>query len=213
MVVAVTFGESLALLVVTAALTGVLAPIVVQITNRRRLDEQRLFEEDLKRETAFFDAQVQFLNELATAIWGYLEKALAVSYAANYSPPDRFKQVWKAYDDESFARLGQIASQVSMARTLFSSPTANRLDDFYSNWLEGHFDFQLSRMARNPGTKPAEWADWHDEMHQESQRRAADLLRIVAEEAGLTYEQRRQQPESSSWFSSVRSGFGFPKRR
>jgi hypothetical protein len=212
MLVAVSFGESLVLLVVTAALTGVLAPIVLQITNRSRLKEQRLFEEELKRETAFFEAQAQFLKELGTAIWDYLEKALAVSYAAKYSPK-RFKQVWDVYDEESFALMGRIRSQVSMARTLFSSPTATRLHDFYSNWLEGHFDLQLSRMARDPKTEPAEWADWHDEMHPESQRRAADLLRIVAEEAGLTYEQRREQPEPSGRFSSLKGGFALPKRR
>ena len=110
MLLALTLGESLILLVVTAALTGVLAPIVVQITNRRRLNEQRLFDEELKRETAFFEAQAQFLKELAT-IWDYLEKALAVSYAAHLSTPERFKQVWEAYDEESFALLGRIGSR------------------------------------------------------------------------------------------------------
>jgi hypothetical protein len=197
MLVAVTFGESLILLVVTAALTGVLAPIVVAVVNRRRLNEQRRFEEELKRETAFFDAQADFLKDLATAIFEFLEKALAVSYAG-YLSPERFRQVWDAYEAESFALLGRIGSQVSMARTLFSSATADRLQDFYSNWLEHEFDIQLSALARNPETTRAEWGGWHESMHREAQDRAAELLRVVAEEAGLTYEQRREDRQARS---------------
>jgi hypothetical protein len=160
MLLAVTFGESVALLVLTAALTGVLAPFLAQIINRRRLIEQRRFDEELKRETAFFDAQTQFLKELATAVYDYLEKALAVSYAAHLSPKD-FKRVWDAYNAESFALLGRIAAQVSMARTLFSSATADRLQAFYSDTLEDAIDKQLSRMARNRWTTRAKWEGWH----------------------------------------------------
>jgi hypothetical protein len=186
----VTFGESLILLVVTAALTGVLAPIIVGITSRRRLNEQKQYEEDLKRETAFFDAQAQFLHDFSAAVWQYLEKAVAVSYAG-WLAPERFKAVWDEYDKESFALLGRVGSQIGMARTLFSSATADRLRDFYREWLEGAFDRGLSERARDPTTTQEEWGRWHAPMHHESQERATALIQAVAEEAGLTYEQRR----------------------
>jgi hypothetical protein len=56
MLLALTFEQSLILLV----LTGVLAPIIVGITNRDRLNEQNLHEEGLKRETAFFETGFSF---------------------------------------------------------------------------------------------------------------------------------------------------------
>jgi hypothetical protein len=188
----VTFVESLILLGATAALTGVLAPIIVGITNRNRLNEQKQYEEELKRDTAFFEAQTQFLKDFSTAVWDYLDQALAVSYAGHYAP-ERFDERWELYDKESFALLGRIGSQVSTARTLFSSETADSLHDFYRGWLEDDFDIGLSTRARDPSMTPAKWQDWHDPMHVESQERASALIRAVAEEAGLTYEQQQRR--------------------
>jgi hypothetical protein len=192
---ALTFEESLILLGVTAALTGVLAPIIVGITNSSRLNEQKQYEEGLKRETAFFEAQTKFLQDFTAAVWDYLEKGLCVSYAAKLGL-ERFKELWDAYDKESFALLGRIGSQASMARTLFSAKTADRLSDFYHEWLEKKFDHELSGLARNPETTQADWAIWHDKMHRKAQKKAAELISAVAEEAELTYDQqlRRLQP-------------------
>ena len=188
---AVAFWESLVLL----GLTALLAPIIVGITNSNRLNEQKQYEEGLKRETAFFEAQAQFLNDFSEAVWNFLEKALAVSYAGMVAS-DRFQDLWAGYDKESFALLGRIGSQVSMARTLFSAETADRLSDFYHGWLEADFELGLSDRARDPETTSAEWRSWHIPMHQEAQARTAALIEAVAEEAGLTHEQqlRRLQP-------------------
>jgi hypothetical protein len=192
MPLAVTFGQSLILLGVTA----VLAPIVVGITNSSRLNEQKHYEEGLKRETAFFEAQAQFLKDFSDAVWDYLEKALAVSYAGMFAS-EQFKALWDEYEKESFALLGRIGSQVTMARTLFSAETADRLSDFYHGWVEEVFDHGLSERARDPKTTQGEWRSWHGPMHQGSQTRAEALIEAVAEEAGLTYEEqlRRLQPQ------------------
>jgi hypothetical protein len=185
---AVTFWESLILLGVTA----VLAPIIVGITNSNRLNEQKHYEEGLKRETAFFEAQAQFLKDFSDAVWDYMEKALAVSYAGMFASGE-FKALWEEYEKAAFALLGRIGSQVSMARTLFSAATADRISDFYHGWIEDVFDMELSERARQPETTRAEWASWHGPMHQEAQKRATALIEAVAEEAGLTYEQQSQR--------------------
>jgi hypothetical protein len=186
---AVTFAESLILLGVTALLTGVLAPVIVGITNRRRLNEQKQYEEELKRETALLDAQTEFLREFSTAVWDYQEKALAVSYSG-WLEPERFKERWDEYAKESFALLGRIGSQVSMGRILFSAQTADKLLGFYREWLQGYFDIRLSALARDDNTTASEWRAWHDPMHREIEDRATALIRTVAEEADLTYQQR-----------------------
>jgi len=194
MLLAVTFWESLVLLGVTA----VLAPIIVGITNSSRLNEQKHYEEGLKRETAFFEAQAQFLRDFSDAVWEYLEKALAVSYAGMFAA-EQFEDLWDEYEKASFALLGRIGSQVTMARTLFSAETADRLSDFYHGWVENVFDLGLSGLARDPKTTQDEWRSWHGPMHQEAQTKAEALIEAVAEEAGLTYEQqlRRLQPRPS----------------
>lgn len=191
----VTFNQSLFLLLLTALLTGVLAPIIVGIMSRNRLNEQKQYEEGLKRETAFFEAQSQFLQDFTAAVWDYLEKGLCVSYAAKLGL-ERFKELWDEYDKGSFALLGRIGSQASMARTLFSAETADLLSDFYHGWLEDTFDHGLSQLARVPETTQADWASWHDPMHRQAQQKASELISAVAKEAGLTYEQqqRRLQP-------------------
>jgi hypothetical protein len=193
MPLAVTFGESVVLLLITAALTGVLAPIVVGFTSHRRLIQQRHFEEELRRETAFIDAQAEFLKELAAAVWDYFEKALAVSYAGAHSP-GRFEQVWEAYEEEALTLMGRIGARVYIARTLVSTTTADRLEYFYSRWLQGEFDVELSRMARDEATSAAEWRDWHGRMLPVARTTAGGLIKTVAEDAGLSYEQRRERP-------------------
>jgi hypothetical protein len=178
--------------VVTAALTGVLAPVVVGVVSRRRLNEQKKYEEELKRETALLDAQTRFLKEFSTALWEYQEKALAVSYAG-WLAPERFRERWNEYDNESFALLGRIGSQVSMASILFSEETAQRLLTFYRDWLQHGFDVRLSVLARDNSTTPADWRAWHEPMHLEIEARATELVRAAADEAGLTYEQHQRR--------------------
>lgn len=192
MLLGVTFNESLILLGVTAALTGVLAPIIVGITNSSRLNEQKQYEEGLKRETAFFEAQNDFLKDYSGAVWAYLQKGLQVSYAGKYQT-EGFMDVWNEYDKGTWPLFGRIAYDVSMATTLFSRETADELNYFY-HWLQNTFDFALSEKARNhPQTTPAEWARWHDRMHGEAQKRATELIGAVAREAGLTYDQQQER--------------------
>jgi hypothetical protein len=99
--VGVTFAESFLLLVTAAVLgallTGVLAPIVVLRVNRARNREQKVFEEELSRDTAFVNAQAELLKELAAALWSFQAKLLAVSYAGAYVP-DQFDEAWEAYN-------------------------------------------------------------------------------------------------------------------
>jgi hypothetical protein len=199
MPLAVTFGQSLILLGVTAVLTGVLAPIIVGMTNSSRLNEQKKYEEGLKRETAFFEAQAEFLKDYSGAVWAYLEKGLQVSYAGKHELQG-FKDVYDEYDKASWPLFGRIAYDVSMSTTLFSRKTADELDQFYK-WLQYSFDTDLSRQALSQETTQAQWASWHDRMHGEAQERATVLIGAVAEEAGLTYEQqqRRLQPRPGYW--------------
>jgi hypothetical protein len=197
MTIVATFIESLSLLAAAALLTGILAPVVVGFTNRRRLDEQKRYEEELKRETAFFEKQTEFLREFATSVWDFFEKGLAVSYAGMVGST-RFAALWEEYDKDSFALLGRIGSQITLARTFFSKETADRLDAFYEDWLEGDFDPGLSGRASDPNTTQDQWREWHNVMHRQAQDRAAELVRLVAEEAGLTYEQQQAARRSTT---------------
>jgi hypothetical protein len=184
----VTFAESAALLGIAAVLTGVLAPFVVQWATRRRIREQKRYEEDLARESAFISAQAELLQSLSAALWAYQAKGLAVSYAGAYAP-GRFDEEWNAYDRESFSLID---TRLSVAGTLFSPKTVGKIRDFYDDWLMGTFDRQISRMAR-ANVDQATWEAWHDPHHAEARKRTTELLAAVADEAGLSYERRREQ--------------------
>jgi hypothetical protein len=185
-----SFAESAALLAIAALLTGVLAPFIVQWATRRRLREQKRYEEDLARESAFISAQAELLQTLGAALWAYQAKGLAVSYAGA-SAPARFDEEWQAYDRESFALLAEVDTRLSMAGTLFSPETVRKLRDFYDDWLLGTFDREISSMARR-GVDQATWKRWHNPHHQEVGERTTRLLAEVADDAGLSFERRRR---------------------
>jgi hypothetical protein len=190
---ALTFFESLILLVVAAALaaalTGVLAPVIVQRASRRRLREQKRFEEDLQRETAFIAAQAAMLQDLASALRDFQAKGLAVSYAGAYTP-SRLKEAWDAYERDSFGLLARISSLISISGTLFPASTVAHLREFYEAYLVQEFDPELSRMGRAENTSQREWQSWHDPHHCDAEAKTAVVLATVADEAGISYEAR-----------------------
>ena len=197
MPVGVTFAESALLLVLAAVLgallTGVLAPIVVLRASRARNRAQKIFEEDLSRDSAFVNAQAELLKELATALWDFQAKLLAVSYAGAYVP-DQFDEAWKSYNAESFALLARISAVLSVARTLLSPETANRLQQFYDEWLNKELDHQVSAMATSPAAQD-EWLAWHNPHHSGAEERTGTLLAAVADDAGLSFAFRARSNE------------------
>jgi hypothetical protein len=191
--VGVTFAESALLLLIAAVLgallTGVLAPIVVLRVNRARNREQKVFEEELSRDTAVVSAQAELLKELAAALWDFQAKLLAVSYAGAYVP-EQLDEAWKAYNAESFALLARISAVLSVAGTLFSAETTERLWRFYTDWLNEELDHPLSDMATARAARE-KWLAWHNPHHRAAEERTAALLAAVADDAGLSVAHRR----------------------
>ena len=197
-----TFGENLALLlfgaILAAGLTGFVAPIALQRANRLRLNDQKQYEENLRRESAFIAAQAEFLGNLATAAWEFQGTALAVSYAGAYAPGDRFDKAWETYDRESFGLLGRLSALISIAVTLFSHKIVEQLNNYYDEWLNATLDQQLSRMALSQETTQQDWQTWHNPHHASAGHETTELLAAVAHDAGLSYNVRREADLTSS---------------
>jgi hypothetical protein len=111
-----TFSQSVALLVLTAVLTGLLVPVVKGLIDDRKLkmqkafDDERLrsqkeFEADLARQASVIDAQVQLLDELAEVLWGYQKLLLKVTYYAVTGNREKHDAAFNAYDDQSWDLL------------------------------------------------------------------------------------------------------------
>jgi hypothetical protein len=187
-----SFAESAALLGIAAVLTGIVAPFVVQWATRRRIREQKQYEEDLARESAFISAQANLLEELGAALWAFQASALAVSYAGAYAPA-RLQEEWDAYDRGAFGLVAAVETQVTMAGTLFSRETSTKLRDFHKEWLRGTIDREISRLVREEASQET-WKQWHLRHHSLAHDRTATLLSDVANDAGLSFDRRRGLP-------------------
>jgi hypothetical protein len=70
--------EKSVLLVLTAILTGIFAPLINSQMEKQKFREQRIFDAEVSREAKVIDAQDELLSEIEGIISGFLLRALTV---------------------------------------------------------------------------------------------------------------------------------------
>jgi hypothetical protein len=101
------FTQNVALVAITAGLTGLLVPTVKAIMDQRHFKEQKRYEAELARQSSIIAAQVALL-----------EKAV------------------EDYEDKSGSRFGHMQAEFSKARRLVSADRYDELQALYSTFLE-----------------------------------------------------------------------------
>lgn len=74
------FLEKLVLLLITAALTGVLVPVVSGWLSEARFREQKVFEAELQRQRDIVSAQSDLLKRLSALLWEFQLMNIDVSF-------------------------------------------------------------------------------------------------------------------------------------
>jgi hypothetical protein len=137
-----TFAESAILLVLTAVLTGLGVPYVKGRIDDRKLEKQKVFDDErdraqtrfeagLARQTKVIEAQAQLLDELAETLWGYQKLLLKITYYAVTGNSEKHRAAYSEYDDQSWDRLGTLLGLISKSRRLASVEVHDRLDRLY----------------------------------------------------------------------------------
>jgi hypothetical protein len=173
-----SFTENVALLAITAALTGLLVPTVKAIVDQRHFKEQRRYEAELARQSSVIAAQVQLLDNLATAFWDYILALIAVSYFHVHQDEQRAEDAFAKYQDESARRFGYMQAEFSKARRLVSADQYVELQRIYASFLE--LDVSLMRLQRSKA-EPSAWQEQHTRAFTAQGPVSTTLARIADE--------------------------------
>lgn len=195
-----SFVQNLLLLLATAALTGLLVPLIKGRIDDRKYREQKIFESELARQSKVIEAQAKFLDDLSGLLWGFLLLSLEVTYYAERGDWEKFRAATEKYDAEGWEYFVKIRAEISKAHRLTSPRLRDALLRVYTDWFMS-FDNELMRAVRDAtesGTTVGDsraWSALHQRISADGGRQVEDVLTALAEELHLT--ESAAQPDSS----------------
>jgi hypothetical protein len=175
-----SFNQNVALIVITAGLTGLLVPTVKAFMDQRHFRRQKDYETELARETAVLDAQVKLLEDLSDVLWEYVLSLIAVSYYKCNGNEQRFGKALDAYEEMSGSRLGRMQAEFSKARRLVSPDRWRELQDLYGTFLK--LDLRIGELRSSDDASA--WSSQHHAAFG-VQGQISDVLAHVASELQL----------------------------
>jgi hypothetical protein len=167
-----SFFESVALLVLTASITGFLIPFILkriddrklkeqQIVDERKLREQKEFEAELARQAKIIESQVQLLENLSSLLWEFQLSAIEVSYYDPVDQSDLYVKAVNKYQEKTGELLSKIRSEISKALRLTTPETYQELKDLYYDQLLV-LDVKLNRLIKAQKVGETPLRDWHE---------------------------------------------------
>ena len=126
------FLEKVSLLVVGAALTGIIVPVVKFRMDQTRFEQQKIFEAGLAREAELVRREAQFLRDLVNPVWQFQLLALQISYDSHSE--EKYQAALASYDEQTWQHLKKIRALVGGARW-FTSDLCIQGPDGIRGWL------------------------------------------------------------------------------
>jgi uncharacterized membrane-anchored protein YhcB (DUF1043 family) len=136
------FLQGLFLLIATAALTGLLVPVLKARLDERRYRDQKVFESELARQAKIIDAQAALLDDLSELLWGFLLRALALTYYAERRDAAKLEEAWTEYDAEAWPFYARLQVETSKAQRLTTAGIKDELERL-RDWFMS-FDTELT---------------------------------------------------------------------
>lgn len=198
--------EGTVLLILTALLTGIVAPYIL-----RRIDEQRearqreidernererkIFEAEISRQSKIIDSQALLLEDISQIIWEFQYLMLGITYYATENNQALYMASVQKYEVESWRLLARFRTEISKSRRLVGDKTYEVLLNLLNEILA--LDRSLSRLTQLSLTKRDVWQEFHAETLQEwsnlhydiythQAERYDEIIKMLANEFRLT---------------------------
>src|SRR5262245_60525271 len=120
------FLGNVVLLLLGAALTGILVPFVKARLDDSSAQRKQLLEAELSRQGEFLRSQTELLATFADATWAFLFDAFKVSYSEAWEDEETQEEAWNAYTPLSWTHLGRIRAIISKSKRLISEDSYRR---------------------------------------------------------------------------------------
>ena len=183
------FIQGVFLLIVTAALTGVLVPVIKARLDERRYRDQKVFESDLARQAKIIDAQAAVLDELSELFWGFLLRALALAYYAERRDAAereetrsqhhaKLEEAWREYDAEAWRFYSRLRLDTSKVQRLTTGEITVELEAL-RKWFQT-FDLDVTK-AHEAGADAQAYYGLRDRINEGAAEVDRTLTRIAHE--------------------------------
>jgi hypothetical protein len=141
------FLEKAGILLLTALLTGFLAPYVLKRIDETKAIEQKMMEADLSRQTKLIEAQSKFLDDTTEAVWAWRYLSMKVAFNGAEQREAQYALARKEYEAGIWDVLARIRNQTSKSQRLVSETGYRKLVALYDQVTE--FDARLDRIVRD----------------------------------------------------------------
>src|SRR5262245_60219459 len=149
------FLEKVVILLVTALLTGLLAPYVLKRVDEAKSVQQKILDADLARQTKVIEAQSKFLDEITETLWNWRYLSMKVAYYGVGDQGPSHADARKVYDLQIWDVLNRLRNQINKSRRLASEEAYKMLVSLYDRIVE--IDAQLTQAAsESPSPKQSE---------------------------------------------------------
>ena len=177
--------EKVALLLLTALLSGLLIPYVLKRVEEARRTEQKLLEADLARQSKLIEAQAEFLDELTDTLWSWRYLTIRVAYYGQ-NAQDKYVAAVSDYENQIWDVLFKLRKQTSKSRRLVSEETYKRLVELYDR-VVGELDPELREAMSNldSSERVAALAKLNERLRWQETKNLDDVIDAIAAEVGL----------------------------
>ena len=177
--------EKVALLLLTALLSGLLIPYVLKRVEEARRTEQKVLEADLARQSKLIEAQAEFLDELTDTLWSWRYLTIRVAYYGQ-SAQNKYVAAVSDYEEQIWDVLFKLRKQTSKSRRLVSEETYKRLVELYDR-IVGELDPELREAISklDSSERVAALAKLNERLRWQETKNLDDVIDAIAAEVGL----------------------------
>src|SRR5262245_14161307 len=146
------FLEKVVILLVTALLTGLLAPYVLKRVDEAKSVQQKILDADLARQAKVIEAQSKFLDDITETLWNWRYLSMKVAYYGMGDEGPSYTAARKDYELHIWDVLSRLRNQINKSRRLASENAYKTLVSLYDQIVE--IDAQLAAAAREASSMP-----------------------------------------------------------
>jgi len=144
------FLEKVVILLLTALLTGFLAPYILKRVDEAKSVQQKILEADLARQAKVVEAQSKFLDDITETLWNWRYLSMKVAYYGMGDQGPSYATARKDYELQVWDVLSRLRNQISKSRRLVSEKAYKTLVSLYDQIVE--IDAQLTQVASKSPT-------------------------------------------------------------
>lgn len=179
-----SFIGNILLLLVAAALTGLLVPIIKARIDNKSSQRQKLFEADLARQGDLMNYQTKLLDDLEEVLWEYQFLALEPTYYKERGNEKGYEVAIQQYDQKAPILLGKIRIQISKVRRFASPETYQTFSHLYYQQLIP-LDGWLIELFETGASSRGDWIAHHKFSYTVVGDEIDKALYLLAKDFGL----------------------------